>query len=357
MSNNDKQHDNDSPNGSDREPERHGDDNGKHVEAPACPAGARCHLINEQLRQQKLTIQRAKVQATADYRAALQRRELACEITDTKVKKLKMLLEGKDAMCKAKLERCRQQLTTRHNKEIEGLKLNLLKLKQSQLLLQANNTQARRTQAHDIKRLQSEVSTAKQVQNKFETAKVAAEKKLQLSIEDAAAMRPDLASKAKTIKELQSSLASMKRLVDDQTEKKLKASVERERLKVQKEEVALKRDEAKKRKCVDMQHSNYKMKVKLQSHKFKCLEKANNTKEQAKKKAHVEKMDIASSRLLQSQSLHGTQNAMGAFPNLGGGPTSIEAAMQWYSNSRQPQQAPLLQPQQAGWSNSGPTRL
>jgi hypothetical protein len=78
------QHDNDSDssNGSDSEPERPRDDNGNHVEAPACPAGARCHETIERLGRQKLTIQRGKGQTIQNLRQALHRKEMACELKD-----------------------------------------------------------------------------------------------------------------------------------------------------------------------------------------------------------------------------------------------------------------------------------
>jgi hypothetical protein len=52
------------------------------------------------------------------------------------------------------------------------LKLNLLKLRETQKLVQANTKQAHRFQAQEIKQLQSEVSSATLAQKKSDTAKV-----------------------------------------------------------------------------------------------------------------------------------------------------------------------------------------
>ena len=128
------------------------------MEALACPAGTRCHETIERLGRQKLTIQRGKGKTIQNLRQALHRKEMACELKDTEVKKQKMLSVGKDATCKAKLDALNQRLTTKHNKEIEGLKLNLLKLRETQKLVQANTKQTHRVQAQEIKRLQSVLS-------------------------------------------------------------------------------------------------------------------------------------------------------------------------------------------------------
>ena len=115
-------------------------------------------------------------------------------------------------------------------------------------------------------------------------------------------------------------------------ELKLKASVEKERIKVQRAEVDLKRDETRKRKSIELKDQEFDQKKALQSHRFKCMSKVHSQKEILKKKTHKERMDTSASRLIRAQQI---QNAPGTFPGIGGGDGSIERAVQWYSRQTQ----------------------
>ena len=134
-------------------------------------------------------------------------------------------------------------------------------------------------------------------------------------------------------------------------ELKLKASVEKERLKVQKAEVDLKRDETRKRKSIELKDQEFDQKKALQSHRFKCMSKVHSQKEILKKKTHKERMDESASRLLRAQAI---QNAPGTFPGIGGGEGSIERAVQWYSRQTQLKEPSNQQPvlQQASYDAS-----
>ena len=118
---------------------------------------------------------------------------------------------------------------------------------------------------------------------------------------------------------------------------KLKASVEKERLRVKKEEVALKRDETRKRKSIELKDQEFDQKKKLQSHRFECMSKVHSQKEILKKKSHKERMDESASRLLRAQALH---NAPGTFPGIGGGENSIKEAVHWYMHETQRKEPP-----------------
>ena len=125
------------------------------------------------------------------------------------------------------------------------------------------------------------------------------------------------------MKKLNSDLQLALKRVNYQLELKVNASVEKERLKIQKEEVSLRRDEARKRKSIELKTEEFKRKKALQLHRFECMSKVHLQKEDLQTKTHWERLNESATRLMQAQQM---QSNNGIFPGIGGGWGSIQAA-------------------------------
>ena len=94
-------------------------------------------------------------------------------------------------------------------------------------------------QVKEIKHLQSQLASARLAAKQDATQIAHLIQKCATLETDAASLKNELKMKEKELKKKETDLKSALKMVDYQTELKLKASVEKERLRVKKEEVAL----------------------------------------------------------------------------------------------------------------------
>ena len=316
MNNQDEQ----DPNGPNEEPAHNENGEEQHVDAPACPAGSPCIRVIEGLRARLRRLQEQQRQHRTASTFALSRREAACDKKDSEINKLKGSLEIQEKKWEARLAAARARLEEKRQKEVGQSKASYVKLELESSKVIASQKSSFKLQASELRNAIGQLKSARLANTKLVAQKNAADAKITTLSEANEQLRQAASDKEKVLKQLLQRYDAVQKKLVKQNELKVKASVEKEKLKLRKEEVALERLEAGKRKAIELKLIDAKTKKEVQDNRAKCLKAVHRTRALVKGNEHRRSVETSKNRLLQSGVAH---HQDGRFPSVGGGPDSI----------------------------------
>jgi hypothetical protein len=130
----------------------------------------------------------------------------------------------------------------------------------------------------------------------------------------------------KEIKVFQATIKTLNSKVENQLQLTLEANLEKERLKIRKEEILLQKEEARKRRSMELKELDGRIQQEVAATRARFIQEIHSSKDILKRKNQQAKLDDSSKRIRQATLMHqqaAQATPAGCFPNMGGGPGSM----------------------------------